>query len=146
MFIAALFAVVSFSVDAQQRGRKGHEKIDPEKKAKRGAERLAEQLDLSEEQKSQVYSIHLDRAIAKEKAQKQRREEAIERRTAIQTDRNEHQAEVEKVLTPEQRQQWVEIKNEERNRRDQYRGARGNKDGERIKKHRESRGKRSQKK
>lgn len=143
MFIAALFTVISFSAIAQEKGKRGPDRITPEKRAELRAEKLAEQLDLTEEQKSRVYDTHLERAKANKEASKNRKEEVMERRSAMKRERAEQQAEVEKILSLEQREKWVEIRNEDRERMNQYRDARGNRDRERIesersKKHRES--------
>ncbi|KEO73505.1 DUF4890 domain-containing protein [Anditalea andensis] len=121
---AAIFAVVSFNTDAQQRNR-GKDKVSPEQRAEMRAERLSDQLDLTEEQKSQIYEIHLERAKTMEEKRDRQREEMKERRAAMDLVRKEQQEEVENVLTLEQRQKWQEIRNEDRERMQKYRDARG---------------------
>jgi len=133
LMIAAIFTLVSVSADAQQQRKRSQERVSPEKRAEMQAERLSEQLELTEVQKSQIYEIHLDRAKAQQQMREARREEMRDRREAMQEVRKEQQSEVENILTPEQKQKWKEIRNEDRERMEKYRDARGNEHSERLK-------------
>jgi periplasmic protein CpxP/Spy len=141
MMIAAIFTVFSFSAEAQRHSKRGgQDRVDPEKRAEMRANQLADRLDLTEEQKEEVYKIHLERAQERQEMREARREEMKERREAMQEERKEQNEEIEKILTPEQREKWVELRNEERERMDRYRDARGNEDGERLRKRQFRRG------
>jgi len=135
LFIAAIFSLVIMNADAQQQGKRGHQNVNPEKRAEMQADRMADQLDLSEEQKSRIYEIHLDRAQAQQEMREAQRQE---RRAAMQETRQAQHAEVEEVLTPDQKLKWVELRNEDRERMEKYRDARGSENTERLKKHRKS--------
>jgi periplasmic protein CpxP/Spy len=138
LFIAAIFSIISFSADAQQKRKRSQEKVSTEKRAEIRAERMADQLDLTEEQKSQVYQIHLQRAQAQQEMRESRREEMRERRSAMEEVRNEHLSEIEEILTPDQKLKWKELRNEERERMELYRDARGSGQSERLREHRKS--------
>jgi periplasmic protein CpxP/Spy len=138
LMIAAIFTIVSFSADAQQQRKRGQERVSPEKRAEMRADRLSEQLDLTEEQKTKIYEIHLERAKAQQELGETRREQMKEQRESRQDVRKEQQAEVENILTPEQKQKWQELRNEDRERMERYRDARGNEQADGLKNHRKS--------
>jgi len=125
LFIAAIFTIISFNADAQQQRKRGQQNASPEKRAEMRVERLANQLDLTEEQKTRIYEIHLERAQAQQELREAQREEMKERRSAMQEVRREQQSEVEEVLTPDQKLKWKELRNEDRERMERYRDARG---------------------
>src|SRR5690606_33676847 len=104
---AALLVVASVQVDAQQ--RKGQQP-DPEDRAKKMTEKMATELNLSDDQKAQVLALNLDQAQKRQAAVDQ----AAAERKARKTEMEAHQQKVNAVLTEEQRTKWDEIKIEQR--------------------------------
>jgi len=139
--IAVIFGGIVFSADAQRsQSQRGQERMDPEKRAEMRVNKLAERLDLTEAQREQVFELQLEQEREQDAARQARREEMKENREQMFDRRTEQNEKIEKLLTPEQREKWIEIRNEEREKRDIIRDAQGNPDNERIRKHR--RGKR----
>ena len=123
LLVAAIFSFVAIDAIAQRAERPGR-KITPEKIAERATERMSKTLSLSEEQKEEVYTLHLERAT-------QTAEEMKAYRAKMQAERQAMQEKLEAVLTPEQKTQWEENKTEARQK---FRDAREGKrkfDGER---------------
>jgi len=104
---AALLVVASLQVDAQQ--RKGQQP-NPEDRAKKMTEKMATELNLSDDQKAQVLALNLDQAQKRQAAVDQ----AAAERKARKTEMEAHQQKVNAVLTEEQRTKWDEIKIEQR--------------------------------
>lgn len=100
----------SLQVAAQQGKR---EQINPEERAKRVTEKMATELELSEEQKSQILELNLEQA-------KQRQVE-MDREMELRKKRSEemkaHQEKIQSILTEEQRTKWEELKSEQREKR-----------------------------
>jgi len=138
LFIVAIFSVINFSADAQQNRKRSQERVSPEKRAEIRAERMADQLELTEEQKKQVYDIHLERAQAQQKIRESAREEMKERRSAMESANQERETEIEEILTPDQKLKWKELRNKDRERMELYRDARGSGQSERLREHRKS--------
>lgn len=67
--IASGLVLISLSTMAQQ--RRGGERPSPEERATRMTERMAESLELSEDQKKQVFEINFEKA-KKRKSKKQK--------------------------------------------------------------------------
>jgi hypothetical protein len=110
MIGAALLVFTSLQVAAQQEKRA---MVTPEERAKKMTERMASELQLSEEQKASILAINLENAkirqteLEKETAERKARREEME----IQ------QEKIKAVLTEEQQVKWEEIKQEQRDRR-----------------------------
>lgn len=107
---AALLVFTSLQVAAQQEKR---ELPNPEEKAKKATERMATELQLSEEQKSQILALNLEQA---KKRQAEMEREMAERK-ARTAEMKAHQEKINEVLTEEQRTKWEEIKLEQREHR-----------------------------
>jgi protein CpxP len=107
MMITAIFSLTLLSAFAQRDMER--KEISPEQRAERSSERLAEKLDLSEEQKKQVYELNLQTAEAR-KAQMEAR------RTEMKQNREAHQAKMEVILSPEQQEKWNELRESNRKR------------------------------
>lgn len=107
---ATMMTLISLGAHAQHQQPK---LATPEERATRMTERMAQELQLSEQQKKEIYSINLERAqkrLAEQEAQK----------AEIQAKREEMKIEEQKVLevlTEEQRKKWEEIKLAQRDRR-----------------------------
>ncbi len=114
--VIAMVLVSGFQGWAQDdnRTRRGAER-SPEKMAERVSQRLAEQLDLSENQKSEVYALHLEQAKGREAERKARME-------AMKANRAELHSKMENILTPEQQKAWEEKRKENREKMQQRRG------------------------
>ena len=117
IIIAALVGTTCAQAFAQ---RSGHQEINPEQVAERMSNRMAEKLDLSEEQKKAVYALNLE-AARKRQAQWEVRKKQQE---AINAERKAHQEKIAGLLTPEQNKAWEAIMEDNRSRmREGRRGA-----------------------
>lgn len=116
MMTLGLISMIGLSVNAQQ--RRGGEKPSPEERAKKSTERMAEHLELSEAQKTQILDLNLEFAKAQEDQMEERREQGEARKEAMQA----QEEKIKAILTPEQAEKW-EVAKKERNR-----GRRGDRD------------------
>lgn len=107
---AALLVFTSLQVAAQQGKR---EQINPEERAKRATEKMATELQLSEEQKGQILSLNLDLAKKRQAEMDRERTERMARAEEMKA----HQEKIREILTEEQRAKWEEIKQEQRSQR-----------------------------
>lgn len=120
LMIAIIFSL-SFTAFAQ-RGQQ-REMSTPEQKAERMTNRMAEQVDLSEEQKKEIYNINLQNA-------QNRQVEMEARRAEMEAKRAEMKSQIEAVLTPDQKEKWEEVRNENHRRMDdRSKKGRGGSDG-----------------
>mgnify|MGYP006193199511 CR=1 FL=1 len=106
----ALLTMISVGAQAQQQQRKT---ATPEERASRMTERMAQELQLSEQQKKEIYAINLERAQKRMAEQEVQKAEMQARREQMKSEEQK----VLEVLTVEQRQKWEEIKLEQRDRR-----------------------------
>lgn len=116
MMTLGLISMIGLSVNAQQ--RRGGERPSPEERAKKSTERMAEHLELSEAQKTQILDLNLEFAKAQEDQMEERREQGEARKEAMQA----QEEKIKAILTPEQAEKW-EVAKKERNR-----GRRGDRD------------------
>lgn len=107
---AALMTLISLGAHAQQQQRRT---ATPEERATRMTERMAQELSLSEQQKKEIYAIHLERAQKRMADQEAQKAEMKARRETMKAEEQK----VLEVLTEEQRKKWEEIKLEQRDRR-----------------------------
>jgi Spy/CpxP family protein refolding chaperone len=107
---AALLVFTSLQLAAQQERKP---QPNPEERAKKITERMAMELGLSEDQKSQILALNLDQA---KKRQAEMEQEAAER-TARMEEMKTHREQIDAILTEEQRSKWEEIKMEQREKR-----------------------------
>jgi Spy/CpxP family protein refolding chaperone len=110
MIGAALLVFTSLSVAAQQERK---ELPNPEERAKKMTERMASDLQLSEDQKEQVLAINLENA---KKRQAEIEKEMAERKARMEEMKAQNEK-IKSVLTEEQRQKWEEIKLDRRDQR-----------------------------
>ncbi|AFL83747.1 hypothetical protein Belba_1110 [Belliella baltica DSM 15883] len=137
--IIAIFSLGVLSVEAQ-RGPRGSqmssekraEMANPEKRAEIMTNRMAEKLELSDAQKEKVYAIHLENATKRQVEMEARRAEMEARRAEMQANQKEQQAKIEAVLTPEQRDKFIELRDENRDKMNTIRDARTNPDREKF--------------
>jgi protein CpxP len=126
---AALLVFTSLQVAAQQQKRA---QINPEERANFITEKMATELQLSDQQKAQILEFNLEQA---KKRQKEMERDMAERKVKTE-EMKEHQDKIKAVLTEEQRTKWEEIKLDQRKswrlgregqqRRDMPRHKRGN--------------------
>lgn len=107
---AALLVFASLQLVAQQEKR---EQINPEELAKKATEKMAAELQLSEEQKSQILSLNLEQA----KKRQVEMEREMTARKARTEEMKAHQEKIKEILTEKQRAKWEEIKLEQREKR-----------------------------
>ena len=130
LLIAAIFSLTIFGVSAQRGPQKA--KLNPEERAEKMTAKMTEELNLSEDQKKQIYQIHLDNATKRQAEMEARKEEMQAKRTAMMEKNKAHQTQIEAVLTPEQKEKWVELKDENREKRNTIRDGRQNPDREKF--------------
>lgn len=110
MIGAALLVFTSLSVAAQQEKR---ELPNPEERAKKMTDRMASELELSEDQKEKILAINLENA---KKRQTEMEKEMAERKARME-EMKAQEEKIKVVLTEEQRKKWEEIKLERREQR-----------------------------
>ncbi len=140
LIIAAVFSLGILSAHAQRgpmkRGGMNAEKraemASPEKRAEMMTSRMVEKLDLNDAQKQEVYAIHLENASKRQAEMEARRAEMKAKREEMQAKQKEQQGKIEAILTPEQQEKLVELRDENRERMNTIRDARTNPDRERI--------------
>jgi|SRR5690554_4507953 len=113
LLIIAAFCFLNLSAEAQQE-RKTRERMTPEKVAERLTERMTKELDLSEEQKKEVYALHLENAS-------KRTQEMKEKREKMKANHIAQQEKFEAILSPEQKAAWEAKRSEVREKRNQPR-------------------------
>lgn len=114
LWMIALISFINFGAEAQQEQKK-REPMTPEKVAARMTERMAKELDLSEEQKKEVYALHLENAA-------KRAEEMKVQRERMKEDQKAQQEQLKAILSPEQKAQWEAKKSEAREKSSQWHG------------------------
>lgn len=139
LLVLAIFSVGIITAEAQRGPRGGQmspekraEMRTPEKRAELMTNRLAEKLDLSEDQKKEVYNIQLENATKNQVEMEARREEMQAKREEMQAKQKEQQSKIEAVLTPEQISTWKELRNEDKEKMKNFRDARNNPDREKF--------------
>ena len=108
----AVISFIGFGAEAQQEQKK-RGPMTPEKVAERMTERMAKELDLSEEQKKEIYGLHLENAT-------KRAEEMKAQRERMKADQKAQQEKLEAILSPEQKARWEAKKSEAREKRSQW--------------------------
>lgn len=112
LMIAAIFTMTIIGVSAQRGPQKA--KMSPQERAEKMTANMTEQLVLSEDQEKQIYQINLENAT--------KRQTEIEIRKSEMMEKNKgQQAQIEAILTPEQKTKWVELKDENREKRNTMR-------------------------
>lgn len=107
---AALLVFTSLQVAAQHGKR---DQVNPDDRAKRMTEKMSTELELSEEQKSQILELNLEQA--KQRQTEMAREMELRKKRAEEM--KAHQDKINEILTEEQRTKWEEIKMENRDKR-----------------------------
>lgn len=110
MIGAAFLVFTSLNVAAQQERK---EMPNPEERAKRMTDRMATELQLTDEQKEKVMEINLENA---KKRQAEIEKEMAERKARMEEMKAQNEK-IMSVLTEEQRQKWEQIKLEQRDQR-----------------------------
>jgi protein CpxP len=109
LWMIAVISFINFGAEAQQEQTK-RKPITPEKIAERMTERMAKELDLSDEQRREVYALHLENA-------RKRADEMKAQREKIKAEQKAQQEKLEAILSPEQKAQWEAKKFEAREKR-----------------------------
>jgi len=118
MVTAALLVFVGMGAFAQD--MKTKEKPDPETRAKMMTDRMAEKLELNDEQKAKILAINLEYAKKREAEMEAKKAEMEARKAEMDARRaemKEQDSKIAEVLTPEQKEKWVELKDQGRSRR-----------------------------
>lgn len=106
----ALLVFTNLQLAAQQEKR---QQPNPEERAKKVTEKMATELELSEDQKAQILSLNLDQA---KKRQAEMEQEAVVRKAKME-EMKAHREKINAILTEEQRTKWEEIKMDQRSQR-----------------------------
>lgn len=114
LLIIAMMFSLSFAAFAQ-RGQQ-REMPTPEKMAEMMTNRMAENLELSEDQKKKIYEIHLENAKKRQVERDARRTEMESKRQEMTAQRQKQNDQIEAVLTPEQKAKYAEMKANARER------------------------------
>jgi protein CpxP len=117
----AMVLLIGMTTFAQEKEKKseGKEKLTPEQKVNIQVKRLAKDLDLNSNQIDELHAL-LEKESAQRESRKaemkeKREKNAINReeaKAAIEKQRAENEAEMKKILTPEQYEKWVKIREE----------------------------------
>jgi periplasmic protein CpxP/Spy len=128
LMIAAILTL-SFSAFAQ-RGQQ-REMSTPEQRAERMTTRMAEQLELTEDQKKEIYKINVENAQKRQVEMEARRAEMEVRRAEMKSQIESQKGQIEAILTPEQKEKWEEVRAETQKRmEDRSKKGRGSVGGE----------------
>lgn len=132
LWIIAVISFIGFGAEAQQE-QKNREPMTPEKVAERMTEKMAKELALSEEQKKEVYALHLENATKRADEMKAHREK-------VRQEQKAQQEKLEAILSPAQKAQWEAKRSEAREKRMHWQGKKrkGKNEGERTTRNRHS--------
>lgn len=121
LFVMMTLAVLSVTAaDAQNRRAEGPKKeMTAEQMAERRADRMAEQLSLDAEQRTQLYNLFLKGARENVKHRQQMQQLHENHAEAMKTARENETAQMKKILTPEQYGRWEQMQTD---RRGKYEG------------------------
>lgn len=107
----ALFVIAAFSMAiAQPRGRGG----DPEERAERSAQMMADSLSLSDAQKNKVKEIHLKYGKQMQEAREKSEGDWSSMRETMGAIRTEQDKELQTVMTSDQWASWQKIRENQR--------------------------------
>ncbi|MCH7407825.1 DUF4890 domain-containing protein [Belliella sp. DSM 111904] len=141
LIIVAIFSLGVLSAQAQRVSPrngmspdKRAEMASPEKRAEMATNRLADKLELDENQKEQIYAIHLENANKRQAEMEARKEEMKAKREEMKTKHEAQQEKITSVLTPEQLTKYEELQDENKKRMNAVRDARTNPDREKFRK------------
>lgn len=139
LILLICFAIGAFTAQAQRGGQQRGQGMPPELRAEMMTNMMQERLDLSAEQVEKIHKVNLARAKNMEmmgergqsearkteavnkragakqkgKAKKEAAQKNTEEEIEVTTDENFDQ-EIEKILNPEQRKKWEEVKQQRR--------------------------------
>ncbi|WP_215226607.1 DUF4890 domain-containing protein [Echinicola shivajiensis] len=107
MFLLAILTATVLQSEAQQ--RQGRGEMDPEKMAERVAGHMEKELELSEDQKKEVYALFLESSKKRMEMRNQEKEEREAAREQMKADREAQQAKLKEILSEEQFAKWEEM-------------------------------------
>ncbi|WP_073095675.1 DUF4890 domain-containing protein [Cyclobacterium lianum] len=113
LMITALMLITLVQVNAQ---REPDRDWSPEAMAEKMTERMAEKLELDEEQKKAIYAAHLEQALKRKNEMEERKAAMASRREEMKAEREAHATKINEILTPEQQEKWEAMRQEGRQR------------------------------
>lgn len=129
--VALIFSVTLFA-QGSQRGE--HREFKPKEMATRMADGLKKELELNDEQYKSVYNLYLKRGeemkARRDKAQQGQQVDRETRRAEMQKQQQAMNAELKKVLTPEQYTKYEEMQKKLQQKRRGQGGPRGPQGGQ----------------
>ena len=102
VMMAAIMMIGSAAAQPQRPQGEKREKPTAEQMAKFRTERMAKELELSQEQQQQIYDMTLTRINESQK-------KAQDAREALKAERKSNAEKMQKILTPEQYKKWGEM-------------------------------------
>ncbi|MBQ2969117.1 MAG: DUF4890 domain-containing protein [Bacteroidaceae bacterium] len=126
---AAVALIFSASLFAQAPQRGERREFKPEEMATRQADGMKKELGLNDEQYKSVYDLYLKRGeemkARRDKAQQGQQVDRETRRAEMQKQQQAMNAELKKVLTPEQYTKYEEMQKKQQQKRREQGGPRG---------------------
>lgn len=124
--VALMFSVTLFAQGSQRGERR---EFKPKEMATRMADGLKKELELNDEQYKSVYNLYLKRGeemkARRSKAQQGQQVDREARRAEMQKQQQAMNAELRKILTPEQYTKYEEMQKKQQQKRREQGGSRG---------------------
>ncbi|EOR94871.1 hypothetical protein ADIARSV_1976 [Arcticibacter svalbardensis MN12-7] len=119
------FATAGFSQERNiQRVDRNDKRMEsPEQQSRLATDRMDKQLSLSENQKTQIYNLNLDRAKKMNKAHEKAEKQRMEQHKKMQAEHASSDRKINSVLSPAQQSKYASLKKE---RADKFKGRKGN--------------------
>ncbi len=109
--VFAIFCMICLSVSVlAQSSFASKGKVDPEQRAERRTKMMVEKLRLSKEQKEAVHPINLETAYQAQAIKSNEELSGKEKKSAIKSLRAEYEGHLEGILTPEQMEKFISIR------------------------------------
>ncbi len=108
----AMMVMFMGAADAQNRrtgGQQQKKEMTAEQLAERRADRMAEQLSLTSEQRTQLYNLFLQSARENVKHRQQMQQLHDNHAATMKTARENEKAQMKKILTPQQYSRWEQM-------------------------------------
>jgi len=128
-FLFAAFLGLGFGqAQNKNKGAQMDQKLTPEQKAQKAADRLEKKLTLTPDQKTKVYDLTLSKINKTRETRGKDSKDKKSQGEAFKTIRREYNADMNEILTPEQEVKWEQLKTEAKARRVEKKNGTGQKD------------------
>jgi hypothetical protein len=110
-----ILAVLLFTVMGSVFSQRGKEvKMDPKEKAEKISQRLKTDLNLNEEQYSNLLVLNTEKAVKREAQHKEMKSEMDAKRAVVKTEREAYNTNLKSILTDKQYIKYLETRRERR--------------------------------